>query len=85
MHESLVREYINESITGNPHEWPLEWFRSEFVKTPFSEALSLGCGEGSLERDVLKKSICNKINGIDISNEILTLADVRQLNFTSCS
>src|SRR5829696_4209076 len=28
MGEAAVRSYINESVTGSPHVWPIEWLQS---------------------------------------------------------
>jgi ubiquinone/menaquinone biosynthesis C-methylase UbiE len=73
MSEVVVRRYINSSVTGSPDLWPIEWLRT-LVPYPFASALSLGCGEGALERDLLSKHLCTHILGIDISSEALTLA-----------
>jgi SAM-dependent methyltransferase len=73
MSEEVVRRYINSSVTGSPDLWPIEWLRSR-VPSPFAAALSLGCGEGALERDLLSKRLCTHILGIDISSEALALA-----------
>jgi SAM-dependent methyltransferase len=40
----------------------------------FSRGLSLGCGDGALERDVRRKGICESVVGIDISDDALRLA-----------
>lgn len=76
MSEEAVRRYINESVTGSPGLWPIEWLQS-FIPAPFEAALSLGCGEGALERDLLAKRICSSILGIDISAEALALAEAK--------
>jgi ubiquinone/menaquinone biosynthesis C-methylase UbiE len=76
MSEAVVRRYINSSVTGSPDLWPIEWLRT-LVPSPFASALSLGCGEGALERDLLSKQLCTRILGIDISSEALTLARER--------
>lgn len=76
MHEEVVREYINESVTGSPNVWPIEWLRSR-VRSPFEAAVSIGCGEGALERDLLAKEMCRSILGIDLSTEALRLAEAK--------
>jgi len=73
MHETVVRRYINASISGSPDCWPIDWFRSRFPSR-FSTALSLGCGDGPLERDLVAKGICSSILGLDISLGALALA-----------
>jgi SAM-dependent methyltransferase len=76
MAEEVVRRYINSSVTGSPDLWPIEWLRTR-IPSPFSSALSLGCGEGALERDLLSKRLCTHLLGIDISSEALALARER--------
>jgi SAM-dependent methyltransferase len=76
MGEEVVRRYINSSVTGSPDLWPIEWLRT-LVPSPFDSAVSLGCGEGALERDLLSKRLCARILGIDISLEALALARAR--------
>ena len=76
MHEEVVREYINESVTGSPGVWPIEWLQAR-VPSSFRAAVSLGCGEGALERDLLSKGMCASILGIDLSTEALRLAEAK--------
>lgn len=76
MHEEVVREYVNESVTGSPNVWPIEWLQTR-VQSPFEEAVSIGCGEGALERDLLSKGMCRSILGIDLSTEALKLAEAK--------
>jgi SAM-dependent methyltransferase len=74
MSEDRCRLSINEMITGSAHEWPMEWFQRVFSPDPQSVGLSLGCGDGALERDVRKKGICRQVTGIDLSARALELA-----------
>jgi SAM-dependent methyltransferase len=74
MHEAVVRRYINESVTGSPDCWPTDWLRSSLQDRHFSTAVSLGCGDGPLERDLITKGICSSILALDISQSALELA-----------
>jgi SAM-dependent methyltransferase len=74
MHEAVVRRYVNESVGGSPDCWPIDWLRSRLQSRRFSAALSLGCGDGPLERDLFGKGMCSAILGIDISSGALELA-----------
>ena len=76
MGEEVVRRYINQSVTGSPHRWPIERLQT-LVPSPFASAVSLGCGEGALERDLLSKGLCASVLGIDISTAVLKLAKAR--------
>jgi SAM-dependent methyltransferase len=74
MHEAVVRRYINASVSGSPDCWPVEWLGSLLQDRRFSSALSLGCGDGPLERDLVAKGLCSSILGIDISADALEIA-----------
>ncbi len=78
MSEEVVRRYINQSVTGSPDVWPIEWLQAR-VASPLTSAVSLGCGEGALERDLISKGLCGSILGIDISTAALKLAEARAL------
>jgi SAM-dependent methyltransferase len=52
----------------------MEDFAGRFAAVPFGRGLSLGCGEGALERDIRKKNICREITGMDLSPSNLELA-----------
>lgn len=67
--QPLVRRAINRRVTGDPNCWPMEWFAATFAEKPFERGLSVGCGSGLLERDVLAKGICEEMEGIDFSEE----------------
>lgn len=70
----LVREYVNELVTGSPHDWPFDWFQREVPGRRFPLGLSIGCGTGALERDVLRRGICDRIEAFDASPASLETA-----------
>lgn len=72
--QPLVRRAINRRVTGDPNRWPMEWFAEAYAREPFARGLSVGCGSGLLERDVLAKGICDSMEGIDFSEESLEQA-----------
>jgi SAM-dependent methyltransferase len=72
--QPLVRRLINRRVTGDPNRWPLEWFKHRYAPVPLSRGLSIGCGSGALERDVLAKGICREMEGIDFSREAVAQA-----------
>lgn len=62
-----VRAAVNVLISGDPHRWPLDWFQERFAaRLPLSNALTIGCGTGSLERDLIHREICLRITGVDV-------------------
>jgi len=74
MHHPLVREHINASIgTAARPLWPLDWFEEKFPRR-FARGLSIGCGTGALERDVIRRGICERIDAFDGSMQSLLVA-----------
>ena len=70
MSDEVTRRYINHLVIGSPNLWPTEWLQT-LVPSPFPAAVSLGCGEGAPERDLLFNL------GIDISTVALKLAEAK--------
>lgn len=76
MAHPIVRDYINESISGMPGQglWPLDWFQRAYPDRHFSRGLSVGCGTGALERDVMKRGFCAAMDAFDASPGSLEVA-----------
>jgi len=74
--QPLVRRAINRRVTGDPNRWPMEWFAAKYAREPLRRGLSVGCGAGLLERDILRKGICRFMEGIDFSAE--SIAEARR-------
>ncbi len=62
-----VRRYINRSISGDENVWPLDWLESHLRGERFGRALCVGCGCGELERDLLRRGLCERIDAFDVS------------------
>lgn len=73
--EPAVRRYVNDSVTGS-QQWPIDWFQERYGADGFPRAVSLGCGDGPLERDVIGKAMCDSILGLDISAAAIDRARV---------
>jgi SAM-dependent methyltransferase len=72
--QPLVRRAINRRVTGDPNRWPMEWFADRYVPEPVPLGLSVGCGTGLLERDVVAKGVCDRVEGVDFSPEAIAEA-----------
>ena len=73
--QPLVRRAINRRVTGDPNRWPMEWFAAKYAPAPLPLGLSVGCGTGLLERDILAKGLCARVEGIDFSPESISEAE----------
>ena len=75
-----VRLYINRRIGNGEPLWPIEMFKRFVGGRVFNRALSVGCGSGALERDLMAQGLCLRIDAFDGSivslHEARTLADV---------
>jgi len=74
MANPIVRRYIGESITGDPRGWPLDWFQQQTRGRTFQHALSIGCGTGPLERDLVRRGIATRIDAFDGSPKSIEIA-----------
>lgn len=79
--EPAVRRAVNRRVTGSPHVWPVEWLdrhlRERFPERVGGRALSVGCGTGALERDLVAKGLVREVVGVDLSPTALEIARER--------
>jgi SAM-dependent methyltransferase len=74
MGHPLVRAWINRQISGDPGQWPMDWFETWLQGRRFKRGLSVGCGTGALERDLMRRGLCDRINAFDGSPESIRVA-----------
>jgi SAM-dependent methyltransferase len=70
----VVMAEINRRVTGDPRCKPQEYFARRYCETPRRLALSLGCGDGHLEHELLRLNACERLLAVDISPERLARA-----------
>ena len=75
MHYPEVRQHIIEQI-GVGYGWPMDWLLHHLNGRVFERALSIGCGTGALERDLISRGICKRIDAFD--GAIASLAIARE-------
>ena len=82
MAEPAIRDYINESIGETKPGWPFDWLEGWLGGRRFARALSIGCGTGGLERDLIKRGICSNVDAFDGSVVSLCVAheEARQMD-----
>lgn len=73
MHFPAVRQHIIEQI-GVGYGWPMDWLLHQLQGRTFERALSIGCGAGSLERDLIQRGICTRIDAFDGAIASLAIA-----------
>jgi SAM-dependent methyltransferase len=76
MAHPLCRQAINRRVSGNPHEWPLDWLRRVHLAEPFARGVSWGCGLGAFERSAIRGGVAREIDAFDIS--LRSLEDARR-------
>lgn len=69
-----VRDYVNRLVGGAEPMWPLDWFARWLEGRRFRRALSIGCGTGALERDLIRRSLCDSVDAFDGSPHSIELA-----------
>ena len=69
-----LREYANTLIGGDMPLWPMDWFQRWLGGRTFDRALTIGCGTGALERDLLRRDLVRTIDAFDGSITSLAIA-----------
>ena len=67
MAHPLCRQAINRRVSGDPNEWPLDWFKRVHGAAAFDRGISWGCGLGAFERGAIRIGLVREIDGFDIS------------------
>ncbi len=64
----LVRARINQRISGDPDTWTTTWLKGRLQGMPrLRETVSIGCGMGQLERDLVRLDLVDRVTGIELS------------------
>jgi SAM-dependent methyltransferase len=62
-----VREYVNDLIGGGESLAPLEWFQRWLGGCRFAHALTIGCGSGDFDRQLITRGIAGLVDSVDAS------------------
>lgn len=71
-----VRLYLNRLIGAGEALWPIELFERFLKGRTFDRALSIGCGSGALERELLRRGLCRSMDAFDGS--VMSLLQARR-------
>jgi SAM-dependent methyltransferase len=75
MSHPRVRERINLRVSGDPGTWTTTWMKSRLQPLlPLGRAVSIGCGVGGFERDMVRQGIVSSITGLDLSETCIRKA-----------
>jgi SAM-dependent methyltransferase len=74
LHDWWLREYANTLIGGDIPLWPMDWFQRWLRGRTFGRALTIGCGTGGLERDLVRRDLVESIDAFDGSVGSLAMA-----------
>ena len=74
--DSLIvqRRYIHPAISGSPDRNWLQWAADRFFKEPVDLALSIGSGDGGLERHGLAADVAKRFEAFDAAPGAVELA-----------
>ena len=74
----LVQEVCLRKLTLGDEIIPvtdwLFWFKEKYINETFERGLSLGCGDGTLERYAIQNNLCKKIDAFDNSKRSIEIA-----------
>ena len=70
----IAGPYINRQISGDPADNWMIWVKKVLVPNKLGRGLSLGCGEGCLERHATSLGICEAFDAFDISAQAIAIA-----------
>lgn len=71
-----VRLYLNSLIGNGEPLWPIELFERFLQGRTFDRALSIGCGSGALERELVRRGLCRSVDAFDGS--VVSLREARR-------
>ncbi len=69
-----VQRMINRRVSGSADVDWLEWLRRSYFPEGAGPVLSIGCGTGGLERELLRRGMCVSAVGIDVAEGALVAA-----------
>jgi ubiquinone/menaquinone biosynthesis C-methylase UbiE len=73
----IQQHYIHPTISGNKHSNWLMWVKDTYFLNPVNRALSLGCGDGCLERHGALIDVFRECDAFDISSESIKVAEMK--------
>jgi SAM-dependent methyltransferase len=69
-----IREYINQLIGGDVPRFAVDWFERWLGGRVFRRVLDIGCGDGTLDRQLVERGIALRVDALDGSLVSLQVA-----------
>ena len=73
-HPFIEKFYINQQISNHPEENWLTYVNKKYVPKPLDLGLTLGCGDGGLERHALVMGMCEQFEAFDVADGTIEVA-----------
>jgi SAM-dependent methyltransferase len=74
LHDPQVRDYVLHAVGGERPQGSLDWLEEQLAGRRFRRALSVGCGSGGLDRDLMARGLCERIDAFDGSIQSVAIA-----------
>jgi ubiquinone/menaquinone biosynthesis C-methylase UbiE len=71
--EQCLKKLKVKNKVMNASQWLL-WVKEKYINSKLEYGLSLGCGDGILERHAISLNICSKFDAYDISEKSIEIA-----------
>jgi ubiquinone/menaquinone biosynthesis C-methylase UbiE len=78
--ELIMKYYIHPTISGTMNDNWFTWVKNTYFSRPVEKALSLGCGDGCLERHGAFVDVFKHCDAFDISPGALDIARTKAIN-----
>ncbi|HSP15933.1 MAG TPA: class I SAM-dependent methyltransferase [Thermoanaerobaculia bacterium] len=72
LNHPLVRAEANRLVSGDAAVWPTQWLKTQV--SGLTDGVSIGCGTGAFERDVVPRGVVSQMIGIDEAHQPLERA-----------
>ncbi|MGI8905472.1 MAG: class I SAM-dependent methyltransferase [Candidatus Sumerlaeaceae bacterium] len=79
----ITQAHLRYYMTGDPGRHWLSFVKDRYCPTPRDRGLSLGCGEGSVERESIRQGVCRQMVGLDFAAAAIEIArrEARSVGF----
>lgn len=77
----ITENYINQKTAGHPQENWIIYVHRKYIPHQLELGLSLGCGDGALERHVIIAGICKRFEAVDVADGAIEIAKAEAIKY----